>query len=197
MSPPASRSSPRRGAAPAGERLGGQHRQPRQRAVEHRAVDELALARALALAQRDQDPDRRHQRAAAEVGDLAGGLDRRPVGLAGQPEQPVEPEVVHVVARAVAVGPVLPVAGDRAVDEPGVLLRAGARSRRRGGRARRAGRTRAARRRRGRGAAARPCPPSDLRSMRIERLPRLSARNSAPLARVGRRPRSTGGDQRT
>ena len=48
------------------------------------SVDHLALARALALAQRDQDPDRRHQRAAADVRDLAGGLHRRPVGVAGQ-----------------------------------------------------------------------------------------------------------------
>ena len=97
-------------------------REPRQRAVGHRDVDELALAGAVALAQRDEDPDRGHQRPAAEVGDLARGLHRRPVALAGQAEQPDEPEVVHVVAGAVAVGAVLPVAGDRAVDEPGVLL---------------------------------------------------------------------------
>ncbi len=76
----------------------------------------------LALAQRHEDPDRGHQRAAAEVGDLARRLDRRPVALAGQPEQADEPEVVHVVAGAVAVRPVLAVAGDRAVDDPGVLL---------------------------------------------------------------------------
>ena len=48
--------APRR--APGRERLGRHQREPRQGAVEHRAVDELALARALALAQRDQDPDR-------------------------------------------------------------------------------------------------------------------------------------------
>ena len=40
-------------------------------------VDELALARAVALVQRGEDPERRHQRAAAEVGDLAGGRHRR------------------------------------------------------------------------------------------------------------------------
>ena len=81
-----------------GEHARRDHREPRQRAVGHRDVDELALAGDLALAQRDEDPDRRHQRAAAEIGDLAGGLHRRPVALAGQPEQPDEPEVVHVVA---------------------------------------------------------------------------------------------------
>ena len=82
------------------EVLAGDHRQPRQRAVGHRDVDELALARALALAQRGEDPERRHQRAAAEVGDLARGLDGRAVGLAGQAEQPDAAEVVHVVARS-------------------------------------------------------------------------------------------------
>jgi hypothetical protein len=105
-----------------GEVPGGDHRQPRQRAVGHRDVDDLALARAVALAQRGEDREGGHHGAAAEVGDLAGRLDRRPVGVTGEPEQPDEPEVVHVVARAVAVGPVLPVAGDRAVDDAGVDL---------------------------------------------------------------------------
>jgi hypothetical protein len=104
-----------------GEHLGRHHGQPRQRAVEHRAVHELALPGALALAQGDEDPHRRHQRATAEVGDLARRLDRRPAGRAGQPQQPVEAEVVHVVARAGAVGSVLAVAGDGAVHETGVL----------------------------------------------------------------------------
>ena len=72
--------------------------------------------------QRGEDPERRHQRAAAEVGDLPGRRHRRPAGRAAQPQQAAAREVVHVVPRAVAVGPFLPVAGDRAVDEPGVLL---------------------------------------------------------------------------
>ena len=59
--------------APVGEERGGDHRQPGERAVGHRDVDELALARALALGQRGEDPERRHQPAAAEVGDLARG----------------------------------------------------------------------------------------------------------------------------
>jgi hypothetical protein len=105
-----------------GEVLAGDHREPRERAVGHRDVDELALAGAVALTQRGEDPEGGHQRAAAEVGDLAGGLDRRPVALAGQAEQPDEAEVVHVVAGAVAVGAVLAVAADRAEDEAGVLL---------------------------------------------------------------------------
>jgi len=40
----------------------------------------------------------------------------------GQPQQADKSEVVHVVTGAVAVRAVLPVAGDRAVDETGVLL---------------------------------------------------------------------------
>jgi hypothetical protein len=50
------------------------------------------------------------------------GLDRRPVGFAGQPEQPDQAEVVHVVAGAVAQRSVLAVARDRADDEAGVRL---------------------------------------------------------------------------
>ena len=60
--PPASSGSPRRGTCCSAEVARHDHRQPRQRAVGHRDVDELALARALALVQRGQDPDRRHQR---------------------------------------------------------------------------------------------------------------------------------------
>ena len=86
--------------SPSARKFAADHRQPRQRAVGHRDVDELALARAVALAQRGEDPERGHQRAAADVGDLPGRLHGRPVGLAGQAEQADEPEVVHVVARS-------------------------------------------------------------------------------------------------
>jgi len=65
-----------------GQVAGRHQRQPGQRAVEHRHVHELALAAALALAQRGEDPECRHQRAAADVGDLPGGLDGRPVAVA-------------------------------------------------------------------------------------------------------------------
>ena len=102
--------------------LGRHQREPGQRPVEHRDVHQLPLPGALALAQRGEDPERGHQRAAAEVGDLPGGLNGRAVRVAGQAEQPVEAEVVHVVARAPRVGTVLPVARDRAVDEPRVRL---------------------------------------------------------------------------
>ena len=63
-----------------------------------------------------------HQGAAAEVGDLAARLHRRPVLGAGQPEQADQPEVVHVVAGALGVGAVLAVAGDRAEDDRRVRL---------------------------------------------------------------------------
>ncbi len=102
------------------EVLAGDHRQPRQRAVGHRDVDQLTLARALALVQRGEDAERGHQRAAAEVGDLPGRLHRRAARLAGQPEQADQPQVVHVVAGAVAHRAVLAVAADRAVDDPRV-----------------------------------------------------------------------------
>ena len=106
----------------AGQQARGIHRQPRQRAVGHRDVDELARAGGIALAQRRQDAERGHQRAAAEVGDLAGRLDGRPVRVAGQAEQPDPREVVRVVPGPCGERPVLPIARDRAVDEPRVLL---------------------------------------------------------------------------
>ena len=100
----------------------GDHRQPGEGAVGHRDVDHLALAGAPALVQRGHHPEGRHQRAAAEVGDLAAGLDRRAVLGAGQAEQPDQAEVVHVVAGALGVGAVLAVAGDRAEDDRRVGL---------------------------------------------------------------------------
>ncbi len=121
--------APRRRAL--GQVAPGDEGQPGQRAVGHRHVDELPFPRArvpgrsIALAQRGQDAERRHQRAAAEVGDLSGRLNRRTVAVAAEAEQPDEPEVVHVVPRAVAKRPGLPVAADRAVHEAGVLLAQG------------------------------------------------------------------------
>ena len=100
----------------------GDHRQPGEGAVGHRDVDHLALAGAPALVQRRHHPEGGHQGAAAEVGDLPAGLDRRPVLGAGQAEQADEAEVVHVVAGALGVGAVLAVAGDRAEDDAGVGL---------------------------------------------------------------------------
>ena len=104
------------------EPAGRDHGEPAQRAVGHRDVDELALARAVALAQRREDAEGGHQRAAADVGDLPRRLHRRAAAVAGQPEQADQAEVVHVVPAAVAVRAVLAVAGDRAVDQPRVDL---------------------------------------------------------------------------
>jgi hypothetical protein len=62
------------------------------------------------LAQRREDPERGHQRAAAEVGDLACRLHRRAAPLTREPEQADEAEVVHVVPRRLALGASLAVA---------------------------------------------------------------------------------------
>ena len=105
-----------------GEIAAGDQREPGERAVGHRDVDQLTLAAALALVQRRHDAERRHQRAAAEVRDLPRRLHRRAIALPRQAEHPHESQVVHVVARALALGPVLAVAGDRAVHERRVLL---------------------------------------------------------------------------
>ncbi len=67
--------------------LSGRHPEPREGSVEHRDVDELPLARVVTRAQRSEDPERGHQRAATDVGDLPRVLHRWTVGLAGHPEQ--------------------------------------------------------------------------------------------------------------
>ena len=105
----------------AGELPRRRQREPRQRAVGHRDVDVLPLAAAVALAQRGEDRERGHERAAAEVGDLPRRLRGRPARLAGEPEQSGEGEVVEVVTGAVAQRAVLAVAGDRAQDDPRIL----------------------------------------------------------------------------
>jgi hypothetical protein len=101
---------------------GGNHPQPGERAVSHRDVDELALAGVLALGERGEDAEGGHQASPAEVGDLSRGAHRWSVSRAGEAEQSVQRQVVGVVARAGHVGPVEAVAGDRAVDDPGVDL---------------------------------------------------------------------------
>ena len=89
---PGERELPARGARRSARRLGGDHGQPRQRAVEHRAVDELTLAGALALAQRDSGsrappsaPRRRGRRSGPRPGPAAPS--RSPV----RPRRPFRP----------------------------------------------------------------------------------------------------------
>ncbi len=67
-----------------------------------------------------EHPHRRRQGAAPDVSDLAGRLEWWTVGLPGQSEQAVQAQIIHVMARPVAVGAVLPVAGDGAIDQPRV-----------------------------------------------------------------------------
>src|SRR5271165_181505 len=120
---------------PVGEVARRHERKPGQRAVGHRYDHQLPFARALgarahgaragrgsvALTQRRQDPERRHQRTAADVGDLARGLHRLTAALAGQSQEADQPQVVHVVPGGIALGTVLAVARDRAVDDARVL----------------------------------------------------------------------------
>ena len=86
------RQPPAAGHGAVGEVRAGDHRQPGERAIGHRDVDDLALAGAglrgspatglrggaVALAQRGEDAEGAHQRAAPEIGDLPGGLNGRP-----------------------------------------------------------------------------------------------------------------------
>ena len=94
--------------------------EPRHRAVEHGRVHEPPPACSLPLQQGGQDPDGRGHPPAAQIAHLDRRNHGRTVGQAARPQQPGVPHVVDVVAHPVAVGPVLPVPGDRAVHEGGV-----------------------------------------------------------------------------
>ena len=52
--------------------------QPGHDAVRHRDVDELPLAALAPVVERRRDAERRHQRAAAQVGDLDAGREGAP-----------------------------------------------------------------------------------------------------------------------
>jgi hypothetical protein len=96
---------------------------PRDHAVEHADVDRLAASGRVARQQRRQDPDHRHQRAAADVGDLHAGDDRRLILLADEVQHAAVAEIVDVVSDPAGVRTVLAVAGDRAVDESRIARR--------------------------------------------------------------------------
>jgi hypothetical protein len=115
--PPESTSSPRGSALAAVEH--GQQRKDRVRenGVGHRHVDVAATAAGRGHRRRRRAADQRTQRAAEQVADLEVGNRRRAAGDADLVEQAAVAQVVEVVAGAVAVRPVLPVAGDRAVND--------------------------------------------------------------------------------
>ena len=68
-------------------------------------------------------PDRAHQRAAADVGDLHPRHHRVSVARTDDAEHAGVAQIVEVVPGAILVRSILTVAGDRAIDEPRVLLR--------------------------------------------------------------------------
>ena len=80
-------------------------------ACEQRGLDPLALARGLALEQREQDALRGEQ-AGAEVGDRDADPHRPLAGQAGDRHQPAHALRDLVEARALGVGAVLAEAGD-------------------------------------------------------------------------------------
>ncbi len=89
-----------------------------ERAVDHRDIEQGAFARLVALAQGAQDRDDAPQ-AAGDVGELPAGHRGRGARGAHQPEQPGARQVVEIVAGALRERARLPVAGQRADDEPG------------------------------------------------------------------------------
>ena len=104
---------------PAVADAGAERPQPADDGVEHRDIQDGALAGALAPEERRDDLQGR-QRPAGEVGHLEAGRDRARPGRPQQRKEPADRQVVQVVARAVAVRPLLPEARQRAVDDAGV-----------------------------------------------------------------------------
>ena len=88
--------------------------------IEQGHVDVLALAGLLAGVQRGQHADRGVQ-PGENVGEGDAGLHGAgailAIGLAGQAHQPAEPLDHEVITCSLGVGPVLPEAGDGAVDQ--------------------------------------------------------------------------------
>ena len=92
-----------------------------EHALEHRDVHALSASRPLAGLQRGEDADRGEERT-RHVRDLRARHHGAPVRAAKRVEEAAERQVVDVVSRPRGERAVLPVAGERAVDEARVLL---------------------------------------------------------------------------
>ncbi len=91
-------------------------RHHRQQAVRDGNVDILPFTASVAGQEGQKDADGRIQ-PAGHVGQLDARYGRGPVFVAHQVEDPGTGQVIDVVAGAFAIGAVLPVAGQRAVDD--------------------------------------------------------------------------------
>ncbi len=91
-------------------------REPRQLGVEQRHLDVAVPCRRLGLAERGEDADGRVD-ARRDVGDRHADLHRVAVGLAGDRHDAALALDREVEAGPACIGPVVRVAGDRAVDE--------------------------------------------------------------------------------
>ena len=108
-------------------------------AVDHRRVDDLALARALRLEHRADHAEGQQHPAAAEVADQVQRRQRPLAGASDRAEDAGERDVVDVVAGDRRERPVLAPAGHAAVDEPGLRAEAARRGRGRAAPSRRGG----------------------------------------------------------
>ena len=91
-------------------------------AVDHRAVDHLALAGRPRREDPGQHPEGEQHPAAAEIADRVDRRRRRPAGAAVGVERAGERDIVDVVPGGLGERPVLPPAGHPPVDEPRIVL---------------------------------------------------------------------------
>src|SRR5580658_3519053 len=103
-----------------GEEAGERLREERQRPVHHRDVDVLTVSGLRARHQRREHADRAVHAAAGVIGDDVVRDGGRLAGAAQEREHAGGRDVVEIVADHVAIGAVLAVAGDRAVNDLGV-----------------------------------------------------------------------------
>ena len=94
----------------------------REHRVGHRHIDVTATATAARIDDTGENADERGQRTAEEVADLKIRHRRSAAGQADLVEQAAVAEVVQIVAGAVPVRPVLPIAGDRAIHDARIEL---------------------------------------------------------------------------
>ena len=108
-----------RNPAPREELRGFPHRQAHA-GIEQRRVDELATAGARAIVQRREDAAQREQ-PGAEIGERQAGLHRRSIGAAGNRHDAGGALRDEIESALLRIGARRPVAGDRRVDQRGML----------------------------------------------------------------------------
>ena len=99
------------------------HRHHREASVDHRHVDELALARTRALQQRGNDTEGGTKSAAGKISQEIERRLRKILSGTQRPENATHREIIDVVSGFLRARPALPISGQRAINQTGIELR--------------------------------------------------------------------------